>query len=89
MEGVKTTKLPKVNCPYCEHHLDAASDMETNAVPTPGDVTICISCASVLVFDEALKPRKPTPEEYQAIKRMPNVLRHQKAIRLLDRRAKA
>jgi len=65
MEEGKTTRVPLAICPRCGYILDAATATEFNpeASPEPGDVTICVKCRSVLIFDAKLIPRKPTHEE--------------------------
>ena len=48
-----TIKLNKQQCPVCESVLDAASGLaDADAVPGPGDVTICFSCTALLEFTE-------------------------------------
>lgn len=41
---------PKTNCPKCGIMFDRAEDPETGLRPGPGDVTVCINCATVLHF---------------------------------------
>lgn len=53
-------RLPPQRCPLCDHRLDAASALDSDAAPTPGDLTVCISCASPLVFGPLpLLPLRP------------------------------
>lgn len=88
----RTTRLPTGNrCPYCEARLDAASHTTEKIAPKPGDLTVCMYCASVLVFDPLLVPSKPMPGEIEATfaKDKPfadEVRRIQRAVRALDRR---
>ena len=53
-------KVPKSYCPYCGQECIATAGQ---AAPTAGDVTICIECAGICVFDEALALRKPNDAE--------------------------
>lgn len=42
-------------CPVCKERLDAASNAyQETSPPECGDVSICIYCASYLIFDENL-----------------------------------
>jgi hypothetical protein len=57
-----TTRMEAQWCPTCFHRLDANSQIvkkgerpAAEATPDPGDVTICIECGSILVFDDAMK----------------------------------
>jgi hypothetical protein len=45
-------------CPYCGHKLDCATVATGGEVrPRPGDISVCIQCASILSYDERLKLR--------------------------------
>ena len=57
-------RTPKDHCPVCHHVLDACSDFENNPRgPQPGDVSLCIECATVLVFNDNLTRREATSAE--------------------------
>jgi len=56
-------------CPWCDHHLDMAANVEAgiDAAPDPGDISVCIRCASPCEFTAAgtlirCDPRKLDPE---------------------------
>lgn len=52
---------PPSRCPACGHVLDAVHEVHgDDATPTPGDFSLCVMCASVLVFDERLVLTIPT-----------------------------
>lgn len=53
-------------CPVCAHEFDAiaSADQNVEEPPEAGDVTICISCSSVLILDETLHSRVPTEADY-------------------------
>jgi hypothetical protein len=50
-------------CLECGHSLELATGLNTEHKPNPGDVSICISCSAVAIFDGDLSLRKPTDEE--------------------------
>jgi hypothetical protein len=86
-----TTDLPASVCPWCDHRLAAASHVSEPVRPSPGDLSVCISCAQLLVFDAQLKLRKPLDGEIETrLASNPafadEVRRHQRAIRSVDRR---
>lgn len=62
-------KLPAADgCPVCFHRLDAATDARfEGARPKPGDLSICISCTTVLKFDDALRHVLLTNEELASL----------------------
>jgi hypothetical protein len=47
----KTTRVPPSFCPFCFYQMDAVSSVGSEAVPEPGDFTVCIDCCKVLQFD--------------------------------------
>ena len=47
----KETRVKQSFCPFCFHVLDAVTSLGSEAVPQPGDFTICIDCCAVLRFD--------------------------------------
>lgn len=54
-----TVLYAKQPCPVCELKLDAASDFTGNAaVPSEGDLTLCIGCGSFLAFGPELQLRE-------------------------------
>jgi hypothetical protein len=87
-----TTRLTETWCPWCEHRLDAATgtDDEPHS-PEPGDLSICIMCASILMFDQELIPQKISEDERrQILLEQPDLVealdRAQRIVRLVDRR---
>jgi len=53
MAEMVETALPDSKCPVCGYHFDACTSMPDNndPRPKPGDLSLCINCASVLYFD--------------------------------------
>jgi hypothetical protein len=90
MTEFRDTRVPASPCPYCGKRLDsamAADPQHPDATPDPGDLSICISCASPLVFTAKLTLRKPFPGEIpQGPVRYPAFDRAVRAMRALDRR---
>jgi hypothetical protein len=85
--GLRDSRTPECSCPWCGQRLDAAmaGDPENpDATPSPGDVSICISCAQILVFTDELTLRASMPGE---VEMTPPIRRVQELVRRLDRRA--
>lgn len=83
---LRASRTPECLCPWCGHRLGAsmaADPKKPDATPKPGDLTVCFSCAQVLVFTDDLKLRASMPGE---IEDMPALRRAQQAARALDRR---
>jgi hypothetical protein len=40
-----------LSCPVCNKQLDASTPVGHRAKPKPGDGSVCIYCATILVFD--------------------------------------
>jgi len=52
-------------CPFCGYHGDAASCLSDPTLrPQAGDVTVCIDCARINVFNADFTLRTITDEEY-------------------------
>lgn len=41
-------------CPACGHTLDASTGVTHQAAPTVGDYTVCLNCATPLLFGDGL-----------------------------------
>lgn len=49
-------------CPYCNHHVDRAFiPGKEGAVPSVGDLSLCIRCADVSIFNKDLILEKFDP----------------------------
>jgi hypothetical protein len=83
----RTTIIEQDCCPFCGSALDAATAVPDNAdaAPEAGDVTVCISCAGVLIFDEALSVRRPTTVELMEAMSMPPLRQLLDTIRAMHR----
>lgn len=55
-----TTDTPPTKCPECGHKIDAATGP---VVPKAGDVSICIYCSAINVFNADRTIRPATDEE--------------------------
>jgi hypothetical protein len=60
-------RIPIMACPTCGYRMDAATPVDGDATPSPGDYTLCIFCSETLVFEKDLKVHKITPEEERAM----------------------
>jgi len=73
--NVLATRLAEiVECPYCGRDFNSAISIEGHS-PKPGDISVCLYCAGILVFTETLGYRKMEdgelenlPEEYSDVK---------------------
>jgi hypothetical protein len=65
--------------------IDGWSETGHGHKPKPGDVSICVYCLTVLVFDAGCKPVLPPPERAAEIEALPDVrkvLKHLRADKL-------
>src|SRR5258708_6205165 len=68
-------QTPSCQCPHCRHAIDRGSDSKgAQVLPTKGEFTICLYCATILVFDPDLTLRHPTPAEWHDVLRDPKYL---------------
>lgn len=69
-------------CPFCGSHLDRVGHIVgDNLQPDNGDVTLCIRCGEVGVFDDTVLGgvREPTSRERRNIRRDPDVAKVREA----------
>jgi hypothetical protein len=59
---MRTTRVPVSPCPTCRAPNDAAMDADGEARPVPGDLTVCVQCATVVVYDDELQLQLPSPD---------------------------
>ena len=55
--------MPASLCLACGRSLNAASGVDHDHRPSPGDVTVCLRCGHIMIFAEDLTPRDLTAEE--------------------------
>jgi len=56
-----------VTCPHCGRTNNFHSDIDGQATPAPGDMSVCWKCRRVGVYAEDLSIRKPTVSEQNEI----------------------
>lgn len=60
-----TIRTPACQCPKCDCTIDAATSADnTQSVPEEGDVSVCINCASMLIFKEDMTMRLMSKDEF-------------------------
>ena len=48
--------MNKGRCPNCFYFFDSDTNLEDEAIaPTEGDISICLNCGTILMFDKDLK----------------------------------
>lgn len=70
---MKTFKQKLHECPICLHEMDRCMAYKGDVPPRPGDVTICIRCCTLLLFDEDLDVILPNEEELKKLLKDPDV----------------
>lgn len=60
---MRTQRTPVNRCPRCNEKLDAASALTEDAVPKPGDISMCMYCQAFLVFKSDLTLRLSTDDD--------------------------
>lgn len=64
-EGIR---LPVDHCPACGTLLDAASGVRgEDIIPGPGDLSVCIRCGQMLIFNQRLRLRKATEKDLEEL----------------------
>ena len=60
--GLPTYTVPTATCPYCGVTADRAASIKEEP-PKADDITVCVACLGVCIFDEQLHLREPTEHE--------------------------
>lgn len=79
------TEMPPSQCCECGYKVNGASGP---CKPEPGDLTLCIQCACLNVFNTDLSLRKPTDEEIFAAAVNPDLQQLRKMIESIPKRVK-
>ena len=71
------------SCPWCYAFVDGATVLgkDEDAVPVGGDVSICLYCARVGVYEDDLSIRKPTPEERETFDKDDDIFKAVQAVK--------
>ncbi len=64
-----TPKMPDQMCIECGYAMNAATPTKASGtkpddVPKPGDVSLCLNCGKLQMFDDKMRFREPTPHEW-------------------------
>lgn len=59
----ETTRVPTSRCLHCGRVNDAATPVDDNATPEPGNITVCFVCGHIMAFDTEMKLRELTISE--------------------------
>lgn len=59
-------RVPMTKCPSCGQTHDAASGRK--AAPVEGDLSLCIQCEAVLIFEKDLTLRALTTSEWEELR---------------------
>lgn len=60
-------EIGNLHCPACHTDMPLASHAfyeRDHEKPSPGDVTMCIKCGELAVFDDCMQLREPTVDEH-------------------------
>jgi len=75
---MNNVKIPKSTCPKCGYLLDTSTSVfDDCTVPKAGDVSLCLACGEISVFNKDLTLRVPTKTESEHILHNPQVLEAQ------------
>lgn len=56
-------------CPRCKATIDASESIsQEKAQPSEGDISVCLYCAAILVFQKDLTMRECTREELNSLR---------------------
>jgi hypothetical protein len=90
MKVGSTTRFKKGSrCLNCKKVLDSATGLDSDETPSPGDLTVCLTCGHLMVFNEKLKFRELSDEEIVETAGDPRIVKFQNVrARVLERMRK-
>lgn len=68
----ESVRVPESVCPTCGERLDACRAIGRR-IPKEGDISLCINCSAILVFDKNLIMVKPDKNELAEIMANPDI----------------
>jgi hypothetical protein len=75
-----TTRIPEQRCKRCQFKIDASTyAQQGDRIPEAGNVSICVACGYLQIFNDDLTLRDPTEQEREQLERNPNVIAAQLA----------
>jgi hypothetical protein len=83
----RESHVPKSRCVECGYKMDMASCVN-GGTPRSGCFSLCIRCGSLAVFDDTLRLRKPTLDEYVISMLMPDLQEMRAAILAMPKEKK-
>jgi hypothetical protein len=59
-----SVRVPESKCPNCQHSMDGAADLagDVDSGPSPGDLSVCLHCATMLQFGPELQLELISPD---------------------------
>lgn len=64
---MRMSRVPQSTCPVCGTLLNAASFFTGESSPRPGDLSVCIECTAILVFQADLTVQGISEEELESL----------------------
>lgn len=78
---MRTSHTPHGQCRKCGHPFHAATDPLGEHVPSEGNISVCVECGELSVFNADRTLREPTPEEARYASLQPKIIALQLFIR--------
>jgi len=75
--------MPEMACPHCGERLNMATAVSEEVLPKDGDLTICVFCKGLMIFEKGLRLRKLSNDEESDALDDPRVAAVKNAIRII------
>lgn len=74
-------------CINCRCDLSAHTNIiDREAMPTPGDVAVCLYCGHIMIWEEDMELREPTDEEAFSMAGDPDLVNAMRLVRYWEKR---
>jgi len=75
MNKTKHTFIPPFHCLNCGYRMDCTTDAYGDGTPKDGDISMCLHCGHLMLFNKDMTVRELTPDERAKITCDPQVVR--------------
>lgn len=75
MSNTEEHRIPPFHCPKCGYLMNKSTDAFSSSVkPTEGDVSMCLMCGNLMLFNADLSVREPTEAERRELSVLPQIV---------------
>ena len=67
VRAMKTYRIGKLRCPYCDCPVDCATPIMGRHAPVPDSIVVCLSCGDIAKFSAGMTLVPMSQEEFDVV----------------------